>query len=196
MSRSANAEADRHLDAGLTLIPRLADGPDRQSLELALQLARANALTPLKGFNAPETVAALAAANRLLDAGVGTDLEHFSVINGLISANLVAARMEPALALARQLVGIAERQEDAIYRTIGYRTLGMVQNYMGQQRHALQIFNKPSNSAILVATSCSAIGSELILASPSFASKFKQQRSAASPSMRQREPAGRYGLNF
>jgi class 3 adenylate cyclase len=137
LSRSANAEADRYLDAGLALIPRLTDGPDRQSLELALQLARANALTPLKGFNAPETAAAWAAANQLLDAGVGTDLQRFSVVNGLLTANLIEARLEPALALAFQFVEIAERQEDAIYRMIGYRSLGMVQNYMGQQRQAL-----------------------------------------------------------
>ncbi len=36
LSRSANAEADRYVEAGLALIPRLPDGPDRQSLELAL----------------------------------------------------------------------------------------------------------------------------------------------------------------
>ena len=80
LSRSAHAEADRYVEAGLALIPRLTDGPDRQSLELALQLARANALLPLKGFTAPETVAALTAAKRLLDAGVGTDLQRFSVL--------------------------------------------------------------------------------------------------------------------
>ena len=78
LSRSAYAEADRYVDAGLALIPCLTDGPDRQSLELALQLARANALLPLKGFTAPETVAALTEAKRLLDAGVGTDLQRFS----------------------------------------------------------------------------------------------------------------------
>ena len=44
LARSANTEADRYVDAGLAVIPRLTDGPDRQSLELSLQLARANAL--------------------------------------------------------------------------------------------------------------------------------------------------------
>ena len=62
LSRSAPVEAGRYVDAGLALLPRLADGPGRQSLELALQLARANALLPLKGYNAPETVAALTIA--------------------------------------------------------------------------------------------------------------------------------------
>ena len=80
LSRSAPTEADRYVDSGLALIPRLTDGPDRQFLELSLQLARANALLQLKGFAAPETVAALTAAKQLLDAGVGTDLQRFSVL--------------------------------------------------------------------------------------------------------------------
>jgi predicted ATPase len=83
LSRSAPAEASRHIDAGLALIPRLTDGTNRQSLELALQVARSYALSALKGFTAPETVAALTEAKRLLDAGIGTDLQRFSVLYGL-----------------------------------------------------------------------------------------------------------------
>ena len=83
LSRSAPAEASRHIDAGLALIPRLTDGTDRQSLELALQVARSYALSARKGFTAPETVAALTEAKRLLDAGIGTDLQRFSVLYGL-----------------------------------------------------------------------------------------------------------------
>ena len=73
LSRSAYAEADRYVDAGLALIPRLPQGTDRQSLELALHVARAAALSPLKAYTAPETIAAFRAAKRLLDAGVGND---------------------------------------------------------------------------------------------------------------------------
>jgi len=138
LSRSAIAEADRYVDAGLAAIPRLTDGPDRQSLELSLQLARANALLPLKGQTAPETVAALTAAKRLLDAGVGTNLQRFSVLFGLCLATFTAARMEPSLSLARQLVDVADRHNDPIYRLVGYRVLGMIQVYMGQNRAALE----------------------------------------------------------
>ena len=68
LSRSAYAETDRYVAAGLALIPRLPEGTDRQSLELALHVARATALSPLKAYTAPETVAAFRAAKRLLDA--------------------------------------------------------------------------------------------------------------------------------
>ena len=46
--------------------------------------------------------------------------------------------MEPALALARQIVEVAERQDDTTYRLVGYRLLGMMQVYMGRNREALE----------------------------------------------------------
>jgi class 3 adenylate cyclase len=138
LSRSAPIEASRYVEAGLALIPNLTDGPDRQSLELALQIARANALFALKGYTAPDTAAALTAAKLLLDAGVGTDLQRFSVLFGLCGANFMAARWEPALALAHQIVEVAERQDDPIYQLLGYRLLGTTQVVSGQHPNALQ----------------------------------------------------------
>ena len=46
--------------------------------------------------------------------------------------------MEPALALAREIVEVADRQDDAIYRLVGYRLLGTMQVFMGQHREALE----------------------------------------------------------
>ena len=153
LSRSAPIEASRYVDAGLALIPHLTDGPDRQSLELALQIARANALFALKGYTAPETVAALTAAKRLLDSGVGRDLQRFSVLFGLCVSRLHGcARMEPALALARQIVEFADRQDDPTYRLVGYGCSAMTQIAMGQHREALgKSASEPSNTAIRAA---------------------------------------------
>ena len=95
LSRSANSEASRHVDSGLALIPRLSDGPDRQALELALRLARANALMQSKGQAAVETLAAWAEAKRFIDAGVGTDLQRFSVLNGLCATDYTRRRSRP-----------------------------------------------------------------------------------------------------
>ena len=138
LSRSAPIEAHRYVEAGLALIPNLADGPDRQSLELAMQIACANALFALKGYTAPDTVAALTIAKNLLDAGVGVDLQRFSVLFGLCGANYMAAQWEPALSLAHQIVEVANRQSDPTYRLLGYRLLGMTQELSGQHREALQ----------------------------------------------------------
>jgi tetratricopeptide (TPR) repeat protein len=81
---------------------------------------------------------ALTAAKQLLDAGVGTDLQRFSVLFGLCVASTIAARLEPALALAHEIVAVANRQDDTIYRLVGYRILGMTQVYMGRNREGLE----------------------------------------------------------
>ena len=138
LSRSAPVEAENYIDSGLALLSRLMDGSDRQFLELSLRLARSNALLQVKGWAAPETIAALTAAKQLLDAGVGTDLQRFSVLFGLCVASSVAARMEPALALAREIVAVAERQDDTIYRLVSHRLVGVIQLVMGCHREALE----------------------------------------------------------
>jgi class 3 adenylate cyclase/tetratricopeptide (TPR) repeat protein len=138
LSRSAATEAERYLDAGLALLPRLADKPERQSLEVAFRVTRANAFVPLKGFAAPETIAALSEAKQLLDAGGGSDVQRFSVLHGLCAANYMAAEFGAnALALARQFVEAADRQDDAIYRSNCYRGLGLIQVYSGYHREAI-----------------------------------------------------------
>jgi class 3 adenylate cyclase len=138
LARSAYAEADRCVDEGLAQMPRLMDGTGRESLRLALQIARANALLALKGHPAGETLSALTEAKRLLDAGIGTDLQRFSVLYGLCAANYFGARVDAAHALARQIVEVADRQDDTIYRLVGYRLLGTVYVYMGRNREALE----------------------------------------------------------
>jgi class 3 adenylate cyclase/tetratricopeptide (TPR) repeat protein len=139
LSRSAAAEAERYLDAGLALIPRLADSPDRRNLELALRVARANAFLPLKGFAAPETIAVLSQAKQLLDAGVGSDAQRYSVLHGLCAANYMAAQFgASSLELARQFVEVADRQGDPIYRSSSYRGLGLIQVYSGYHREAIK----------------------------------------------------------
>ena len=138
LSRSAYAEAGPYVDAGLTLIPRLTDVRNCHSLELGLHVARMNALVPLKGFAGAETVATLTDAKRLLDSGIGTDLQRFSVFYALWASNLFAAQMEPALTLATQFVEVAERNDDTVYRLIGYRLIGTMQAYMGRIPEALE----------------------------------------------------------
>jgi hypothetical protein len=138
LSRSAPVEAENYIDSGLALLSRLTDGSDRQTLELSLRLARSNALLQAKGWAAPETVAALKAAKQLLDTGAGTDLQRFSVLFGLCYASSFAARMEPALVLAREIVAVAERQYDAIYRLVGHRLVALIQVVMGRYREALE----------------------------------------------------------
>jgi class 3 adenylate cyclase/tetratricopeptide (TPR) repeat protein len=138
LSRSVNIEAERYAETGLSLIPRLKKGPERHSLELALHLARANSLFLLRGYSVPETLTALTKAKRILDSGIGNDLQRFSVLFGLCLGNLTASRMEPTLALARQIVDVADQQDDTAYRLVGYRVLGNAHFFSGRHREALR----------------------------------------------------------
>jgi hypothetical protein len=138
LSRSAHLEAERHTNAGLGLITHLRGEPERRSLELALLVARANSLLALKGYAAPETVAALTSAKRHLDVGIGTDVQRFSILYGLCFSNMAAARVEPTLALARQFMEVADRQEDTAYRLVGYRLIGNCHLLAGRHREAVQ----------------------------------------------------------
>jgi class 3 adenylate cyclase/predicted ATPase len=138
LSRSAYAETDRFVDAGLALIPRLPRGTDTQSLELALHVARGAALSPLKAYTAPETAAAFVAAKRLLDAGVGDDSQRFFVLTGLYMTPYISARLESALERAHEFVEAAERQDETYYHLVGYRMLAQMQIAMGQNREALK----------------------------------------------------------
>ena len=143
----------------------MTEGPERQSLELALLVARANALVPLKGIAAPETFAALTAAKQLLDAGVGDRLAALLRPVSGFARHYIAARMEPALALAHQIIEVAERQDDPTYQLVGYRLLGTISSNGTEPRSA----GKPATGRALPrpapAKSRSAIGSEGIRAS-------------------------------
>ena len=137
LSQSAPVEAERHASAGLALISAIAEGGERDALELALLVARANAMVPLKSASAPETFAAMMAAKQLLDRGIGTDLQRVSVLYGLCAGTTLASRLEEALAFAREIIEVAERLDDPAYRVLGYRQLATIQFYGGQNREAL-----------------------------------------------------------
>jgi class 3 adenylate cyclase/tetratricopeptide (TPR) repeat protein len=138
LSQSAPVEAERHARTGLSLISGIAEGRERDALELSLLVARAYALVPLKSISAPETYEVMSAAKRLLDRGVGTDLQRVSVLFGLCSVATLRARMRPALEFAQQIIEVAERQDDPTYRLVAYRMLATNQYYAGHNHQALE----------------------------------------------------------
>jgi class 3 adenylate cyclase/predicted ATPase len=142
LSQSAPVEAERDASAGLALIPGIAAGGERDALELSLLVARANAMVPLKSVSAPETFEAMLAAKRLLDRGIGTDLQRVSILYGLCAGTTLAARLEEAMAFAEEIIEVAERLDDATYRVLGYRQLAALQFYTGHNREALANLQK------------------------------------------------------
>ena len=142
LSQSAPVEAERHARAGLALVSGIAEPGERDALELALRVARANALVPLRSVSAPETFEAMMAAKRLLDRGIGTDLQRVSILYGLCAGTTLSARLKEALNFAQEIIEVAEQQPDPAYRLVGYRQLGALQFYRGDNRAALANLQK------------------------------------------------------
>jgi hypothetical protein len=121
----------------MELIGKFSEGPERRQVELSLQVVRGNAALALKGYTAAETIEILSQVKRILDSGIGTDLQRFSVLYGLWAANYVAARIETAEDLARQYVEVANRQSDPTYLMIGQRLIGAALIASGRHREGL-----------------------------------------------------------
>jgi predicted ATPase len=145
LSQSAPVEAERHASTGLALLASIEPGGERDVIELALLVARANALVPLKSISAPETFAALMAAKQHVDRGIGTDLQRVSVLYGLCSSSTLTARLKQALDFAHQIIDVADLQNEPAYQLIGYRQLGTLQFYAGNFRDALDSLQKGSS---------------------------------------------------
>jgi class 3 adenylate cyclase/predicted ATPase len=137
LSRSANTEGDRYALAGVALLARLPEGPERRHLELGLQAARGHAALALKGYTAGETVEILMLVKGILDSGIGTDMQRFAVLYGLWAAHYVAGRIGIARDLAKQYSEVADRQGDPIYRMIGQRIAGAALVAAGQHDEGL-----------------------------------------------------------
>ena len=137
LSRSAPTEASRHVELGLAMLSSTSEGPNRKSVETALLIARANALLVMKGYAASETVLALNAAKKALDAGGGTDTQSLSVLFALFLATNIQAQLASAHDVAKQIAQAASERSAPIYRLIALRALATNRWYMGLFREAL-----------------------------------------------------------
>jgi class 3 adenylate cyclase len=138
LSRSANREGARYAETGLALIGQLPGESGHRELELSLQVVRANAALALKGYTAPDTIEILSLVKKILDSGIGTDVQRFSILYGLWAANYVAARIEIAKDLAYQYLEVANRQGDPTFLMISQRIVGAALIAGGQHRDGLR----------------------------------------------------------
>ena len=137
LSRSANVEGAHYAEKGVALLPQLPADQQRVQLELALQVARGNAALAVKGYTARETVEILTLVKRLLDSGIGTDMQRFSVLYGLWAANYVAGNIAAAEELAAQYLEVAGRVSDQTYSMIAHRISGAALIATGRHREGL-----------------------------------------------------------
>ncbi len=125
--RHAAREAALSLRRALALLPRLEDGA---ALEAQLLVELGRVLPALQGFNDPDLLNLYLRARSLRSAGddAGTEL---ATIAGLLLANLMQRRPEPAEELARELLEMAADQGNATARAYAELCMGGVLYHRG-----------------------------------------------------------------
>ena len=131
IEHSANLEAIAHLTRGLALLERLPVTPERVEQELTILTALGPPLIITKGQGAFEVEHAYTRARELCRQ-VGETPRLFPVLWGLWYFYLGRADLVTARELGQQLLGIAERAQDAGLRLLAHRVLGQVAFFQGE----------------------------------------------------------------
>jgi class 3 adenylate cyclase/predicted ATPase len=128
---SANTEALNHFNSALHLLRELPEGLKRDTLELELLLARGAPLLAIKGYASDEMEQNYSRA-RLLSQTVGSPLHKFRAIWGLWVFHLVRGPLADALALAENLLALANRQESPDLLVEAHRNGGTTYFWLGR----------------------------------------------------------------
>ena len=108
LSRSANAEAVKHLRRGIELTQELAQSPERVRKELDFYLALGPAVAATEGDAAHETSRVFSRARDLLGDG-GTLKEQMTILWGTYLAHSMRAEHTAAIEVARQCLALGCR---------------------------------------------------------------------------------------
>jgi class 3 adenylate cyclase/predicted ATPase/ABC-type transport system involved in cytochrome c biogenesis ATPase subunit len=130
LSRSANAEAVKHLKQGIELTRSLAPSPERVRKELDFYLALGPAVAATEGDAAPETLRVFSHARDLLGEG-GTLTEQMTVLWGAYLAHSMRAEYTAALEVAQQCLALGAHHEHPGISTLAHRFMGQTLHFMG-----------------------------------------------------------------
>jgi class 3 adenylate cyclase/predicted ATPase len=130
LSRSANAEAVKHLRQGIELTRSLASSPERVRNELDFYLALGPAMAATEGDAASETLRVFSHARELLGDG-GTLTEQMTVLWGAYLAHSMRAEHTAARDVAHQCLALAARHEHPGMSALANRFMGQTLHFMG-----------------------------------------------------------------
>jgi DNA-binding winged helix-turn-helix (wHTH) protein/tetratricopeptide (TPR) repeat protein len=123
LQRSAHQEAITHFTQGLVLLAQWPDTSKRAQQELGLLAALGPVLMAIKGYTAPEVVHAYARARELCQQ-VGETPQLCEILMGLCVFYQERGELQTALALAEQLLHLAQRLHDPMRLLWAHNTLG------------------------------------------------------------------------
>jgi predicted ATPase len=129
--RSANIEALNHFNRALHLLKELPKGQKRNTLELELLIARGAPLLSIKGYASDEMEHNYSRAKEL-SQDIGNPVQKFRAIWGLWVFYLVRGPLADALALAEDLLALANREQSSDLRVEAHRNVGTTCFWLGR----------------------------------------------------------------
>src|SRR5262249_13270869 len=130
VSRSANAEAVKHLRQGIELTQSQAPSANRLRKQLDFYLALGPAMAATEGYAAPETLRVFSHTRDLLGEG-GTSTEQMTVLWSTYLAHSIRAEHTVALEVARQCLALAAEHEHPGMAALANRFMGQTLWMMG-----------------------------------------------------------------
>lgn len=130
LSRSANAEAVKHLRQGLELTQSLAPDAARAGKELEFCLALGPAIAATEGFAAPETLKVYSRARELLSDS-GTLTEQTPMLWGMYLAHTMRGEHVAARDVAHLCLALATTHKHVGLSILGHRFMGQSLWVMG-----------------------------------------------------------------
>ncbi|MCH9671537.1 MAG: hypothetical protein K0U93_08835 [Gammaproteobacteria bacterium] len=153
LSQSATEEAAAALRRGLELVPAAAQS-EQAEFELELQTLNGWALIATEGYSAPQTQEAFNRALELCRASEDKS-QLFAILHGCWANALLAARIDEAFALARELLEVAEGQHHSSHLVVANRVFGTTSFWRGDFQparehldHALSQYNELEHTQI------------------------------------------------
>src|SRR5262249_54119495 len=130
LSRSANAEAVKHLEQGIALTQSHATTAERDRKELDFHLALGPAMAATQGYAAPETLRVFTHARDLL-GDRGTLAERMTVFWGVYLAHFMRAENGAAREVAHRCLALAAAHKHPGMSALANRFMGQILWMMG-----------------------------------------------------------------
>jgi class 3 adenylate cyclase/tetratricopeptide (TPR) repeat protein len=136
LARTAVAEAVKHLAHGIAMVDVLPE-PARTTTEIELQAAIGPAYMATVGWAAPDVERASARLRELATAS-NDGPRLFQAMWGLWTVYFLRGKLDPALDVAREVLGMAEGTGDPLLRVAGHHAVGYTHFYRGEYQDALR----------------------------------------------------------
>ena len=131
LDRSANLEALGHATRGLNLLEGVDQAPDRDRLELGLEILRGAAYRAVKGFASSEVERSFLRARELSER-IDDIARLIDARRGLFSCYYARGALGLAREEGQQVAALGERQNDRASQMLGHWMLGCVTFWQGE----------------------------------------------------------------